>query len=809
MSLPARLAAVPTCLATLAGLALALALIPGSLSAQWGGGFAASTIAVGGGHLYLAVDGGPLGPGAVHVFADTGEGWVEVGQLAPEGGKPGMGFGAWIALDGDRMVVGASASAHFFERTDGAWTEVADFDFDASTRSAAIAGDVVALTSWDPGSEVPGMVHVYRRGPDGWGSAGAIEAPIDIGAGRFGASLAVVGDAIAVGAPFAGTPVELEGRGGPPLGPGAVYIYLDGEDGWTQAGEALAPGTIGPSGFGSALRAASGPDGVRLFVSSIGGPGFGPAVFEYAQDAETGEWRELMGYGSPMYRPRGMPRSPAVAFVGGELWIGGLSSGAEAEGQLLRYAADGRGELSLAGVLALEEPVARARFGGQVAASGGLAAVEAPGSHNGAGSVHIFEEVGGEWVERGEVWADPPNYAAIEEPVPCEDGRARDFECEQVDLLAFVPLADIGADRGIEINDIWGWTDPESGREYALVGLENATSFVDVTDPSAPRYLGRMRMPETANRSVWRDIKVYSDHAFVVSDGAGAHGMQVFDLTRLRDVAEPGDLEADAHYDGIASAHNIVVNEATGFAYSVGSSSGGETCGGGLHMIDVRDPKNPTFAGCFAHEGTGRRGTGYTHDALCVTYAGPDSDYAGREICFGANETAVSIADVTDKSSPIAISLGEYSDPGPSYTHQGWLTEDHRFLYVGDELDEGSMARAGSPLPGTRTVIFDVSDLDDPLQVGAYYGETGSTDHNMYVVGDLLYQSNYTSGLRILDISDPTAPHEVGYIDTVPYDESVRMTGSWSNYPFFASGTVLVTSGREGLFMVRYRMSAE
>ena len=813
MSPPTRLADIHTCLArhagTLAGFALALALLPASLSAQWGGVFAASTIAAGDGHLYLAVDGGPLGPGAVHVFARAGDGWGEVGQLAPEGGEPGMGFGAWVALDSDRMVVGASASAHFFERTDGAWAEVADFDFDAPTRSAVIAGDVVALTSGRPASEAPGMVHVYRRGPDGWGSAGVIEAPDDIGAGRFGAALAVVGDAVAVGAPFAGTPVGLEGRDDPSMGPGAVYLYLEGEDGWTQAGEALVPGIFGPSGFGSALRSTSGPDGVRLYVSSIGGPGVGPAVFEYAQDAETGEWRELMGYGSPMYSLRARPRSPSVAFVGGELWIGGLSSGAEAEGQVLRYAADGRGELSLAGVLALEEPVARARFGGQVAASGGLAAVEAPGSHNGAGAVHIFEEVGGEWVERGEVWADPPNYAAIEEPIPCEDGRARDFDCEQVDLLSFVPLADIGADRGIEINDIWGWTDSESGREYALVGLENATSFVDVTDPSAPRYLGRMMMPETANRSVWRDIKVYSDHAFVVSDGAGAHGMQVFDLTRLREVAESGDFEADAHYDGIASAHNMVVNEATGFAYSVGSSSGGETCGGGLHMIDVRDPKNPNFAGCFAHEGTGRRGTGYTHDALCVKYAGPDADYAGREICFGANETAVSIADVTDKSSPIAVSLGEYSDPGPSYTHQGWLTEDHRFLYVGDELDEGSMARAGSPLPGTRTVIFDVSDLDDPLQVGAYYGETGSTDHNMYVVGDLLYQSNYTSGLRILDISDPTAPHEVGYIDTVPYDESVSMSGSWSNYPFFASGTVLVTSGREGLFMVRYRMSAE
>ena len=98
-----------------------------------------------------------------------------------------------------------------------------------------------------------------------------------------------------------------------------------------------------------------------------------------------------------------------------------------------------------------------------------------------------------------------------------------------------------------------------------------------------------------------------------------------------------------------------MINEETGFAYSVGSSGGGETCGGGLHMIDINEPTEPSFAGCFGHEGTGRRGTGYSHDALCLIYDGPDREHAGKEICFGSNETDVSIADVTDKENPIPL----------------------------------------------------------------------------------------------------------------------------------------------------------
>ncbi len=231
---------------------------------------------------------------------------------------------------------------------------------------------------------------------------------------------------------------------------------------------------------------------------------------------------------------------------------------------------------------------------------------------------------------------------------------------------------------------------------------------------------------------------------------------------------------------------------------------GGETCGGGLHMIDINDPLRPVFIGCFQDTSTGHAGTGYTHDAMCIMYRGPDPEHAGKEICFGANETALSIADLYDNANPVA--LYSTSHPNVAYAHQGWITEDYRYFYLGDELDEGQANRGQTPeMEGSRTLIWDVSNLDDPILIKEHFGETFTTDHNLYIKGDLMYQSNYTSGLRILNISDPESPVEVGFLDTVPSSESVAMQGSWSNYPFFESGTIVVTSRREGVFFVRYR----
>ena len=394
--------------------------------------------------------------------------------------------------------------------------------------------------------------------------------------------------------------------------------------------------------------------------------------------------------------------------------------------------------------------------------------------------------------------------------VPCEDGLADTFPCENVELLAFLAIPDLGGEVTVvdgqtyatSLNDIWGWTDPETGREYALVGRTDGTAFVDVSSPTSPVYLGELPfhgpLPFYGVRgSVWRDVKVYQDYAYVVADGVGEHGMQVFDLKQLRDVqGAPAAFSETAHYDRIGNAHNIVINEETGFAYAVGAGGQNNPCGPGLHMINIQDPAQPAFAGCFSQEGTGRGSTGYTHDAQCVIYRGPDVEHQGKEICFGANETALLVADVTDKDNPVAISSAGYPDVG--YVHQGWLSEDQRYFFQDDELDE-----TNGLVATTRTVIWDVQDLDDPQVDDQYFATTNSIDHNQYTVGDYLFQANYTSGLRVLDVRDPVNPVPVGFFDTYPAGDPADFSGAWSVYPYFPSGNVVVSSIDEGLFVLR------
>jgi choice-of-anchor B domain-containing protein len=343
------------------------------------------------------------------------------------------------------------------------------------------------------------------------------------------------------------------------------------------------------------------------------------------------------------------------------------------------------------------------------------------------------------------------------------------------------------------VSDVWGWTDPMTGREYALVARTGGTAAVDITEPSNPVYLGLL----SAGPGSALDVKVYADHAFFIGGGQATRGMLVFDLKRLRDIRNPPvTLEPDARYEGITAAHNLVIDTQSGFAYPVGANGGGETCGGGLHMIDIRDPVNPTFAGCYT-DTEGLIWPGRTHDGQCVEYHGPDRNFQGRQVCFASNETALRIVDVTDKANPTPIAAATY--PGMAYVHQGWLTDDQRYFYMDDELDELT-GRAAT----TRTLVWDVAELDDPVLVAEYFGPTRATDHNLYIKGNRMYLANYQAGLRVIDITDRENPVEIGFFDTTPYEGNPpTMGGAWTAYPFFESGTIVVSSMTEGLFILR------
>ena len=764
-------------------------------------------VLIGDGEIFIGEPANSTRSGVVYVYRRGGGGaWVEAAQLTAPDAERSDGFGSALALSGSTLLVGGEGSSgdaarvHVFQKQGGDWSHSAQIQPSAAAASptfgaaVAMAGDLALIG--DPGAgDGTGAVYRFSAAGGGWNSAGPLTSPEAGAGGRFGSALAVDDGRLLVGAP---------GAAG---APGSVHVYERGGDGaWAFASLVAAPGA-NVTGFGAALyvngneaiavaRAGGGGRGGR------GGRGGGGAastvhVLQYSEGGRNSGWNPA---GQLMPFDGGAGFGSSMAVTDGEVWVG--ASGANAIYVFER--GDQAGEW--AGTYKLSASADNVSgLASALSVVGNTAVAGATGTDR-SGSAVVFERgANGDWSEAADVRGPADAIASMTggEQKCSAEGKIDVFDCGAADLVSFLSVEDLGGTRGESVNDVWGWVDPQTNREYAIVARRNGTSFVDMTDAENPVYIGRLPRTEGSPGSTWRDIKTYQNHAYIVSDAAGQHGMQVFDLTRLRDHGtEEIVFDMDAHYQGIASAHNIVINEETGFAYSVGSGGGGETCGGGLHMIDIRQPKTPTFAGCFSDPLTGRSNTGYSHDAQCFVYRGPDEDYSEHELCVGSNENSMSIADVTDKANPEALSRISY--PRFGYVHQGWVSEDHRYFFMGDESDEISEARGDNPFSGTRTLVYDITDLEDPQLVKEFFGTTTASDHNLYVRGDLMFQSNYLAGLRVVDVSDPENPVEVGFFDTVPFSENTpSMSGSWSNFPFFPSGIVIVTSGQQGLFLVR------
>ncbi len=730
-------------------------------------------------------------PGYVYVYRRGGGGWAEAQRLSASNASPGDGFGRSLAVAEGELLVGSSTAGdgrgavYIFRRNAaGVWTESGmimagdGVEGDGFGSTIAVA-EGVALVSASSSGEGRGAVYVFTRSEAGeWAEEARLMASDGQPGDAFGVAAATDGEFALVGVPARG-----EGRG-------AAYVYRRGSDGsWIEVAT-LEPGGEDERnlGFGSAVAVGGG----RLLVGAPGQDGFAGAVHGYALDESSGEWVADGTYRA--FDETFADFGSSLALDGGELWIGAPMAG-DLEGRFYVVSAEAGDGSNAMRSLAVDGLERRDRMGSNLALGATAGVVGLPQDDFGMGTAVIIERQGDGWSRGVKVASEVSGLDAITGgDVACENGTADVFDCDHVDIVSFLPVEQMGGSRGVEVNDMWGWTDPVTGTEWALVGRYDGTSFIDLSDPGNPRYVGDLPLTEGANPSVWRDIKVYRDHAFIVSDGAGEHGMQIFDLAQLRDVTGPPvTFEATALYWGIHSAHNVIINEETGFAYAVGSNGGGNTCGGGLHMMDIREPLNPTFVGCF----TSQSGAPASHDAMCITYAGPDAEHRGKEICFGSNGRMLSIADVTDKSAPVELAASDY--PNRSYTHQGWIDEAHEYFYMNDEIDE-----VDGSVPSTRTLIWDVRDLDDPILAAEHFSENRASDHNLYIRGDLMYQSNYVAGLRILDISDRENPVEIGFLDTVPWGEDEPgFAGSWSNYPYFESGIIVVTSGKEGVFVVR------
>ena len=366
-------------------------------------------------------------------------------------------------------------------------------------------------------------------------------------------------------------------------------------------------------------------------------------------------------------------------------------------------------------------------------------------------------------------------------PAACKGGKAAGYACKGIDLQAHVTPDVMG---GAGVADVWGWVDPETKKEYAILGSTRGVQFFDVSKPTNPVYLGNLAgKAETA--LIWQEIEILNNHAYIVCDLSPCN-VQIFDLTQLRGAEAAQQWVPDSVFP-IPNAHTIDANPETNHIFVNGSLA----IGGAPVILDVSQPLAPVPVGAMADDG-------YTHDSLCRIYKGPHKEYRGNEICFNFNEDTVTIYDVTgNPRQPTRLARVTYDNA--SYVHSGALSKDHATLISTDEGDEQSH--------GIRSTLYiwDVRDLTSPELIGTYVAKSGAIDHNVYSENDALYHANYVNGFRILDLSNAHKGKlkEVDYIDTVPTKDEPEFNGSGAAYPYLPSRQVRVGDRDNGLLIVQ------
>lgn len=341
------------------------------------------------------------------------------------------------------------------------------------------------------------------------------------------------------------------------------------------------------------------------------------------------------------------------------------------------------------------------------------------------------------------------------------------YNSDNIKLYAQLDLNDLNSSSG---NDCWGYVS-STGREYVIMGLATRTSFIEVTDPVNPVIVST----RTHSESFTGDIKVLGDYAYSIGDN---YNLQIFDLSDIDN--------GNVRYVGSENfrTHNIALNTDSGYAYMCAS-----TVSSGIAALNLANPENPVVAGSTNPTGD------HVHDALVITYT--SGQYAGQEIAFcPSGGSGLDIIDVTNKSNMTRLSHTTY--PGLGYCHQCWISEDRTYLYVNDEFDELFGAT-----PTTRTLVFNVSNLSNPVLEGTFTSGSRATDHNLFVHEGFIYEGNYRSGVHIFDArNDPVSPPRVGFFDTYPSSEAPGYNGAWAPYPFFPSGTLVVSDIERGLFIL-------
>ena len=306
-------------------------------------------------------------------------------------------------------------------------------------------------------------------------------------------------------------------------------------------------------------------------------------------------------------------------------------------------------------------------------------------------------------------------------------------------------------DFGQNVSDITGFY--QDGREFGVIGLQNAAAFVDITDPSNPVELGRI----SGGNSIWRDLKYWDRHVYI--------GTEASDGVKVVSVNDPDNPTLVSTISDFGNSHNIHI-DMDGYLYVVGASTHD------VWIYDLTMPAFPQLVGTWSGE--------YLHDIEVY-----NNKLYGAAIYSGL----FYIVDVSDKTNPTTL-VSYNTGGGYISTHDCAVTEDEKYLFTGDENTGGHVK------------VWDIQDYGNINLVAEYMTNPSHSAHNLYVRPgtNLLIISYYADGTRILDISDPTNPVEAAYYDTSNIEG--LYVGNWGTYAYLPSGYIISSDIETGMYIL-------
>tara|TARA_R110002072_G_scaffold534_6_gene4046 strand:- start:221646 stop:222668 length:1023 start_codon:yes stop_codon:yes gene_type:complete len=318
-------------------------------------------------------------------------------------------------------------------------------------------------------------------------------------------------------------------------------------------------------------------------------------------------------------------------------------------------------------------------------------------------------------------------------------------------------IANFKKNRSIGYNDIWGYEAPD-GREYALLGVQDGTSVVDVTDVNDLKEIKFF----PSKKSTWKDIKTLGHYAYVVNESGG--GMQILDLSKL-----PNEVTLAATFTGFSTSHNIFIDTERKILFAEGNHSEP------VRLYSLKNPVAPEKLSSLGVE---------CHDIFAQN---------GRLFVSEGGHGTIGIFNYDDPKNPVLEKRFQIRRAG--YVHNAWATEDGRYLMTTEENT------------GKTMKVFDLADLSNIQQVSEVLAP-GRLAHNTHIKGDFAYVSHYGSGMRIYNVANPAAPTEVAFWQKTDQSRG-GFVSVWGAYPFFKSGKILISDIKDGLVVVQHESAQE